>query len=113
MIDLKGFRKANNLTQEELGEYLGMKKSFISKIEHGKEKFPADKFQKLLKNDKGWDITNLKTEIAGNNNIIGYLNNVNDSTMIAKILQELANTRKQVDDLIEIVKQQMEIIKNK
>lgn len=59
MIDLKGFRKANGLTQEELGKYLGMKKSFVSKVENGKEKLPQLKLQKLLANRKGWDTSNL------------------------------------------------------
>lgn len=57
MIDLKGFRKKNGLTQDELGEFLGVKKSFISKIEHGGAALPKDKFAKLIKNDMGWDIT--------------------------------------------------------
>lgn len=55
MDELKIFRKNNNLTQDELGSYLGMKKSFISKVENGKEKLPDAKYQKLLFNDKGWD----------------------------------------------------------
>lgn len=59
MIDLREFRRANHLTQDELGEYLGIKKSFISKVENGKEKLPDDKFQKLINNDRGWDTTYL------------------------------------------------------
>ena len=59
MIDLKAFRRANNLTQDALGEYICMKKSFISKIENGKEKLPKDKFQKLIANDRGWDTSML------------------------------------------------------
>lgn len=72
MIDLKSFRKINNLTQGELGEYIGMKKSFISKIENGKEKLPESKLQKLLTNTMGWDTTMLKqsptinTRVSGN-----------------------------------------------
>ena len=112
MIDLKGFRRANNLTQDKLGEYLGIKKSFISKIEHGGALLPQDKFKKLLNNDKGWNISSLKAG-ENDNNIVGNPNNINDSVVITKILKELADTRKQVDNLIEIVKQQMEIIKNK
>lgn len=34
MRELVEFRRHNNLTQEQLGLYLGMKKSFISKIEN-------------------------------------------------------------------------------
>ena len=61
----------------------------------------------------GGDVPTNNISGNNNNNIVGNSNNVNDSTMIAKILQELAGTRKQVDDLIEIVKQQLDIIKNK
>ena len=60
MRELVEFRRRNNLTQEQLGLYLGMKKSFISKIENGREKFPQDKFQKLLNNENGWDVSVLK-----------------------------------------------------
>lgn len=72
MIDLKSFRKINNLTQGELGEYIGMKKSFVSKIENGKEKLPESKLQKLLTNTMGWDTTMLEqsptinTRVSGN-----------------------------------------------
>lgn len=59
MCNLKNFREVNNLTQSELGDYIEMKKSFISKIENGKEKLPSIKLQKLLSNDKGWDVSML------------------------------------------------------
>lgn len=57
--DLKAFRKANGLTQEALGDYLGIKKSFISTIESGKDPMPKDKLTKLLNNPYGWDISML------------------------------------------------------
>lgn len=59
MERLRQFRKINGLTQDNLGDYLGIKKSFLSRIEGGKEKMPADKFRKLLNNDKGWDTSML------------------------------------------------------
>lgn len=59
MTDLKAFRVANNLTQDGLGDYLGIKKSFISKIEHGGAKLPEDKFAKLVNNEHGWDTSML------------------------------------------------------
>lgn len=59
MADLKQFRKQNNLTQDELGEYLGIKKSFISRIENGFHKLPQKKLSKLLENDFGWDVSAL------------------------------------------------------
>lgn len=59
MIELKQFRLANQLTQDQLGEFLGMKKSYISKIEHGKERLPYLKHKKLMENLEGWDISML------------------------------------------------------
>lgn len=76
MIQLKQFRKANNLTQDMLGDYLEMKKSFISKIENGKEKLPERKLQKLLANNKGWDITPLKESAVPNKKKIPIYNDV-------------------------------------
>lgn len=58
--DLKAFRKANNLTQDKLGEYLGIKKSFISQVESGKCPLPQEKFNKLFNNPYGWDVSMLK-----------------------------------------------------
>lgn len=61
MADLKLFRKQNNLTQGELGEYLGIKKSFISRIENGFHKLPHEKLSKLLGNNLGWNVSALLT----------------------------------------------------
>lgn len=63
MEELRNFRKANNLTQEQLGEYLGIKKSFISRVENGQVALPADKFTKLLENDRGWDTSALRAKV--------------------------------------------------
>lgn len=78
--DLKEFRIANNLTQTELGDYLGVQKGFISKIENGKDKLPEPKFRKLLQNPHGWDVSMLtQPEItaeekpATNDSLIEYL----------------------------------------
>lgn len=59
MIDIKGFRKKNELTQDQLGEYLGVKKSFISMMESGKANVPKEKLTKLLNNSNGWDTSML------------------------------------------------------
>ena len=70
-MDLKQFRQCNKLTQTELGEYLGIKKSFVSLIENGKVKLSEEKFNKLLNNTKGWDTSMLinGSIYAGNNNV--------------------------------------------
>lgn len=71
MVRIKEFRQRNGLTQTELGYYLGMKKSFISKIENGREKLPQEKFLKLINNPHNWDVSMLAEE---NNSIINNQN---------------------------------------
>ena len=65
-MDIRKFRKDNGLTQDELGEYLGIKKSFISKIEHGNANLPKEKIERLVKNDRGWNVDEISVEGAAN-----------------------------------------------
>ena len=108
MVDLRGFRKANGLTQEELGKFLDMKKSFISKVENGKEKLPEVKFQKLIANEKGWNIdallTELPTHLGDNIQVNGGHGNIGksigeSSAELLALRRENELLRKQVDDL--------------
>lgn len=69
MIDLKGFRKRNGLTQSELGTFLGIKKSYISLIETGSKPLSSDKISKLLSNPYGWDTSMLNATHVGDNNV--------------------------------------------
>ncbi len=61
MIDLREFRKRNDLTQEQLGEYWGVGKSFISMMEGGRANVPRERLAKLISNPYGWD-TSMLTE---------------------------------------------------
>lgn len=63
--DLKAFRKANGLTQTALGDFLGIKKSFVSTIESGKSSMPKDKLTKLIHNSRGWDTSMLVSVTPG------------------------------------------------
>lgn len=60
MEELRNFRRVNGLTQEQLGEYLGIKKSFISRVETGQVALPSDKLIKLLENTMGWNVDMLR-----------------------------------------------------
>ena len=62
MVNLKEFRKANGLTQEDLAYFWDVAKSFISQVENGKSKLPDDKLTELLNNDKGWDVCMLVSD---------------------------------------------------
>ena len=124
---IRAFRKANSLTQDELGEYLGMKKSFISKIENGKEKLPMQKFQKLINNDRGWDVSMLAQAVqgdfihqqGGHNNIgkvvggkVTIPNNNEDDEKVRQLLLAIERRDLQVNELIQQNKTLVEVIKN-
>lgn len=57
-IDLKAFRKANNISQVELAEYLGIGQSFISQIEKGTRPIPPEHISKLSAN-QNWNCSML------------------------------------------------------
>lgn len=97
MIDLKEFRKVNNLTQTELGDYLGIKKSFISKIESGIVNLPKDKLKKLLCNSNGWDTSaleathienNITAKASGNAQATNNVHYASDDNMKIAVLEE-------------------------
>jgi len=100
MVRIKEFRQRNGLTQTELGDYLGMKKSFISKIENGKEKLPQEKFLKLINNPHGWNVAMLVEENNGmiNNQSGTHIGGNNTVTMGAgncALEKENASLRKE------------------
>lgn len=92
--DLKAFRKANNLTQEKLGEYLGIKKSFISTIESGKDPMPKDKLSKLMQNPYGWNVSMLTQS-----GTLAEENPSADSTLIAELRSQIEKLEAKVDNL--------------
>lgn len=60
-IDLKAFRKANNISQVELAEYLGVGQSFISQMEKGIRPIPQEYISKLSAN-QNWNTSMLISE---------------------------------------------------
>ena len=108
MIDLKGFRKANKIKQEELAKYLKVSRGFISLVEIGSSKLPEDKLEKILANECGWDTTMLLAEphnasisakASGNSSAnvnIGSNNGVN-ATEIALLRAEVESLRAQLE----------------
>ena len=61
-LNLRLFRKVNSLTQDDIAEYLGVTKAFISQIENGRVDLPEDKLYRILKNANGWVIPKEKEE---------------------------------------------------
>lgn len=58
IIDLKAFRKANNISQVQLAEYLGVVQSFISQVEKGVRPIPKEFISKITAN-QDWDTSML------------------------------------------------------
>ena len=61
---LKTLRKHKNLTQEQLGKLIGVKKTEISKLERGDRNFTIGRLIQLL--DALLVTTKLKVEVNGN-----------------------------------------------
>ena len=99
MIDLKGFRKQNKLSQKDLAEALGVSRSFIGQVEAGFSKLPDDKLDKLLANTNGWDVSMLIVEgdlIAqrGGSNNVGKVEGEQSA-----LKKEIEMLREQVEEL--------------
>ena len=107
MIDLKGFRKANKLTQADLAELIGISRSFIGQIECGASKLPDNYLQALLAN-KDYDTSMLVVDAPSANSVsaratgnstasvnIGS-NNGNNSTELALLRAEVESLKTQL-----------------
>lgn len=108
MKELVEFRRMNGITQDELGAYLGMQKSFISKIENGREKFPRDKFRKLIENKEGWDVEPLMDVDLENTGIVDNRAAVNETweqKHIALLEKRIAELEKQNEEYWNLLKQ--------
>ena len=92
--DLKEFRIINNLTQTDLGDYLGVQKGFISKIENGKDKLPEAKFRKLLNNPHNWD-TSMLSQPSETQEPLQSQNDV----LIAELRAQIEKLESKVDNL--------------
>lgn len=86
---LKEFRQINNLTQQELANYLGdgVGKAFISQIEHGTRNLPVAHLAKLIDNPYGWETTMLQEDAKQSSMFVDFLSaNSIDIVDLAKYL---------------------------
>lgn len=60
-FDIKAFRRAKKISQNELADYLGVKQGFISQIENGARPIPKEYISKILANSQ-W-VTKEQTEV--------------------------------------------------
>ena len=93
-IDLKVFRKINNLTQSELGDYLGCTKAFISTIEKGNRPLPSEMYSKLLNNLLNWDISMLEESAPAKES-----KPLTEDALIAELRSQIEKLEAKVDNL--------------
>lgn len=102
MIDLKRFRKENNLKQTELAEFFGVSFGFISQIERGERKL-SEAYENMLQNNgRGWVIPD--SAPAQKESVDGDLLQV----IVAKIDEQnarFAEQNAQIDRLLTIIQQ--------
>ena len=104
MIDLKAFRKANELSQVELAQFLGIGQSFISQIEKGDRQLPSEAMAKIIANPE-WDhsalvgssqVNTASVVINGNENCNNHIDNrhyYSDSPDVLRAQIELLDER--------------------
>ena len=54
-MDIRKFRKANNISQKDLADFSGVTQGAVSQWESGLTNIPSSIFQKIMLNDKAWD----------------------------------------------------------
>ena len=104
------FRRLNRLTQDELAAFLGVTRSFVSQVENGRVDLPFEQRQRLLENDRGWDVTPLvESTVVGDGNAV---NNGRDQVVspdagLVAALREAqaqnAKSQEQIDRLLGII----------
>lgn len=104
MFKLKDFRIANNLKQSDLQGVLNCKQSFISRVENGREAFPANFIQKLI-------------EVYGKDKVTPFYDETDNEQTSSKqavpyeFVEALIEERKRHDEMnAELIRQNGELI---
>jgi len=101
MRELKDFRKANCLKQDELAEKIGVSRSFISQVEAGHSKMPVNVLNRILNNSYGWDISMLNKRES----VKKVSSLVND-----EITELIHSMRETIETQKELIQQQKDVI---
>lgn len=104
MFKLKDFRIANSLKQSDLQDVLNCKQSFISRVENGREAFPANFIQKLI-------------EVYGKDKVTPFYDEVDNEQTSSKqavpyeFVEALIEERKRHDEMnAELIRQNGKLI---
>ena len=126
-MNIKKFRKTNNISQQSLAEFAGVTQGAVSQWESGLTNIPSQIFQRLLSNGQGWDTSALlesdqpyDNSNSGNATRIGNISGATNSPttvtnnnnggfedlvrMIEELKEQNKAQREQISGLTEIIK---------
>lgn len=114
VIDLKRFMFEQNIKQKELAEYLGVSKGYISLVISGQRQLSDENLSKLINNPFGWDTSILlgasKEDVSENQPQNPTEEKPEEKGMVDKLLFLVESQRKDIETLIQIVKNKDERI---
>ena len=97
MSNFEKFLKDNKIQKQDIAEFLGVSKAFITQLSQGTRKLPSDKYD-LIKANKAWDCSAL--DVKDNSGIL-----INSSTISGDIHQD---NRKYFSDSPDVLRAQIE-----
>ena len=103
MVDLKTFRKANNLKQKEVADFLGVGIAFVSAFETGRSKMPDYIAERLTNNDRGWVVPD-GSAVSESVPTCGQTAQ-NWPAIVADLSAKIGEQNAQIDRLLTIVEQ--------
>lgn len=103
MIDLKQFRRVNNLGQSELAAFLGVTVSSISAYETGRAFLSKNYEDKLLNNDRGWLVSS--AQMVAEPQAPYSASAQNWPSIVADLSAKIGEQNSQIDRLLSIVEQ--------
>lgn len=120
-LDVREFRKAYGLKQKSLADLAGVTPSFISQVENGFSKLPAEILANILANSpydtepfmKDERDINIVAEASGRSKAVVEIGNVRDSEItmlraeIASLKRQLEETRQEKERYWEMLQQLM------
>ena len=106
MKDFRGFIFYNNISQKDVTEYLGVSKGYLSLVISGKKKLSEENFRKLLENPYNWDTSMLTSESRDEVEEV----RANDKSMPERLLDIIEGQKKQIETLLEMLKEKDEEI---
>lgn len=101
MIDLKAFRKANSITQNDLAAFMGVGQGFISQIEKGDRPLPKEYISKLLANEFNWDTSMLQGETSQPSLVAEHIPQLSNVEILLRDM--LAEKEAKIDTLQELI----------